>query len=101
MLDVAQALRLLVEGHMHRCFLGRFSDGLTVGSMIQNIKEAQESNPISALKPLISDLMAFKEYADMYHHDTSGGHARTDVNDSELLHYATAALRFIRMGKLF
>ncbi len=101
MLEVAQALRLLVEGHMHRCFLGRFSDGLTVGSMIQNIKEAAEHNPISVLQPLVSDLMAFKEYADMYHHDTSGGHTRTDVNDGELLHYAAAALRFIQRGKLF
>lgn len=101
MLEVAQVLRLLVEGHMHRCFLGRFADGLTVGSMIQNIKEAQADNPIIVLQPLIPDLLAFNEYAAMFHHDTSGGHTRTDVNDGELLHFATAALRFIQTGKLF
>lgn len=101
MLEVAQALRLLVEGHMHRCFLGRFADGLTMGSMIQNIKEAQPDNPICVLQPLVPELQAFNEYAAMFHHDTSGGHTRTDVNDGELQHYASAALRFIQAGKLF
>ncbi|WP_165971577.1 AAA family ATPase [Cupriavidus sp. L7L] len=101
MLEVAQALRLLVEGHLHRCFLGRFADGLTFGSMIQNIKEAQPGNPICVLQPLAPDLQAFNEYAAMFHHDTSGGHTRTDVNDGELQHFASAALRFIQTGKLF
>ncbi len=101
MLEVAQALRLLVEGHMHRCFLGRFAEGQTVGAMIQHIKEAQVGNPIIVLQPLVPDLLAFNEYAAMFHHDTSGGHTRTDVNDGELLHFASAALRFIQTGKLF
>ncbi|MFV8599982.1 hypothetical protein, partial [Ralstonia pseudosolanacearum] len=101
MLEVAQALRPLIEGHMHRCFLGRFADGLTMGSMIQNIKDAQPDNPISVLQPLVPDLQAFNEYAAMFHHDTSGGHTRTDVSDGELQHYASAALRFIQAGKLF
>jgi len=101
LLDVAQALRLLVEGHMHRCFVGRFADGETFGKMIHQVKEAVENNPIHVLKPLVPELQSFNEYAAMFHHDTSGGHARTDVNDGELHHFASAALRFIRAGKLF
>ncbi|WP_423378901.1 AAA family ATPase [Burkholderia sp. LMG 32019] len=83
MLEVAQALRLLVEGHLHRCFLGRFAEGQTVGAMIQLIKDAQASNPINMLQPLVPELLAFNEYAAMFHHDTSGGHTRTDVNRPE------------------
>lgn len=101
MLEVAQALRLLVEGHLHRCFLGRFVEGLTVGAMIQQIKEAQAGNPLCSLQPQVPQLLAFNEYAAMFHHDTSGGHTRTDVNDGELQHFASAALRFIQFGKLF
>lgn len=101
MLEVAQALRLLVEGHLHRCFLGRFAEGQTVGAMIQLIKDAHSGNPISMLQPLVPELLAFNEYAAMFHHDTSGGHTRTDVNDGELHHFASAALRFIQIGKLF
>lgn len=101
MLDTAQALRLLVEGHLHRCFLGRFADGLTVGMMIQNIKDAQPGNPIGVLQALVPELQSFNEYAAMFHHETSGGHTRTDVNDGELHHFASAALRFIQTGKLY
>lgn len=101
MLEVAQALRLLVEGHLHRCFLGRFAEGQTVGAMIQLIKDAQADNPIKVLQPLVPELLTFNEYAAMFHHDTSGGHTRTDVNDGELHHFASAALRFIQTGKLF
>lgn len=101
MLEAAQALRLLVEGHLHRCFLGRFAEGLTVGAMIQHIKDARPGNPILVLQPLVPELHAFNEYAAMFHHDTSGGHTRTDVNDGELHHFASAALRFIQTGKLF
>ncbi|WP_144157947.1 AAA family ATPase [Paraburkholderia sp. BCC1885] len=101
MLEVAQALRLLVEGHLHRCFVGRFPDGLTFGKMIQLIKEASSDNPISQLRGLAPDLQKFNEYAAMFHHDTSGGHARVDVNDGELLPFASAAIRFIQIGKLF
>ena len=101
MLEVAQALRLLVEGHIHRCFLGRFADGQTVGAMIQHIKEAHQGNPIQILQPLVPELLAFNEYAAMFHHDTSGGHTRTEVNDGELHSFASAAIRFIQAGKLF
>ena len=101
MLDVAQALRLLVEGHMNRCFLGRFAEGQTVGAMIQFIKDAPAGNPIGVLLPLVPDLLTFNEYAAMFHHDTSGGHTRTEVNDGELHDFASAALRFIQSGKLF
>lgn len=101
LLDVAQALRLLVEGHMHRCFVGRFADGQTVGAMIQQLKDSAPDNPIHVLKALVPQLQTFNEYAAMFHHDTSGGHTRTDVNDAELHHFASAALRFIQTGRLF
>jgi wobble nucleotide-excising tRNase len=100
-LDVAQALRLLVEGHLHRCFPARFIEGQTMGAMIQQIKDASSGNPIAVLKPLTSELVSFNEYAAAFHHDTSGGHTQTNVNDGELHHFASAALRFIQTGKVF
>lgn len=49
---------------------------------------------------LVADLQAFDKYAAMLHSDTSGGHTRTDVSDGESQHFASAALRFIQIGKL-
>lgn len=100
-LEVAQALRLLVEGHLSRCFLGRFRDGHSVGQMLGDIRVAAPDNPIASLQAVLPELIRFNDYAATFHHDTSGGHARTDIVDGELEHYSQAALRFIQTGRLF
>ena len=101
LLDVAKALRPLVEGHLHKSFPGRFKDGQTVGQMLDIVKNATSPNPLVALQPLHPALCDFNEFAAAYHHDTSGGHPRADINDAELRQYAQAALSFIQSRKLW
>ncbi|GGY08873.1 AAA family ATPase [Paludibacterium paludis] len=100
LLDVAKALRPLVEGHMHKSFPKRFKDGQTVGQMLDVVKNATSPNPLRALQPLYADLCDFNDFAASFHHDTSGGHPRVDINDTELRQYAQAALNFIQSRKL-
>ncbi len=100
-LEVAQALRLLVEGHLHRCFLGRFKEGTSVGQMLGEVRGAKPDNPISSLQGVLPELIRFNDYAATFHHDASGGQARTDIVDGELHHYGQAALHFIQTGRLF
>lgn len=96
-LEVAKALRLLVEGHLHRCFPKKFKDGQTVGDMLDLIKNSPDNNPLSRLKPLLPDLVNFNEFASAFHHDTSGGYQRQEVTDAELLPFAKGVLGFIQM----
>ncbi len=100
LLDVAKALRPLVEGHMHKSFPKRFKDGQTVGQMLDTVKNAISPNPLVALQPLHAALCDFNDFAASFHHDTSGGHPRADINDAELRQYAQAALNFIQSRKL-
>lgn len=100
LLDVAKALRPLVEGHLHKSFPKRFKDGQTVGQMLDVVKNATRPNPLVALQPLHKALCDFNDFAAAYHHDTSGGHPRADINDTELQQYALAALNFIQSRKL-
>lgn len=100
LLNVAKALRPLVEGHMHRAFPKRFKEGQTVGQMLEVVKTAVSPNPLVALQPLHTDLCDFNHFAASFHHDTSGGHSREDINDAELRQYAQAALNFIQSRKL-
>lgn len=101
LLDVAKALRPLVEGHMHKSFPKKFKDGQTVGEMLAVIKGASGNNSLKALQPLCKDLITFNDFAAAYHHDTTGGHTREDINDAELRNYAQAALSFIQSRKLW
>lgn len=100
LLDVAKALRPLVEGHLHKSFPKRFKDGQTVGQMLEVVKNAISPNPLVALQPLHADLCDFNDFAASFHHDTSGGHPRVDINDAELRQYAESALKFIQSRKL-
>lgn len=95
-LDVAKALRLLVEGHLHRCFPKKFKDGMTVGDMLDLVRTAVAPNPLTRLQPLHADLVSFNDFAAAFHHDTSGGYPRVEVNDAELLPLAKGALGFIQ-----
>lgn len=97
LLEVAKSLRLLVEGHLHRCFPKKFKDGQTVGEMLDHVKNAASTNPLIRLLPLHAELFNFNEFAAAFHHDTSGGYPRTEVNAAELLPFAKGALSFIQI----
>lgn len=99
LLEVAKALRLLVEGHLHRCFPKKFAEGQTVGDMLGQVKGAVAPNPLALLHPLHAELVSFNEFAAAFHHDTSGGYTRVEINAAELLPFAKGALGFIQMRK--
>lgn len=96
-LQVAKALRLLVEGHLHRCFPKKFKEGQTVGEMLELVRIATAPNPLVRLQPLRAELVSFNDFASAFHHDTSGGYPRNEVTDAELLPFAQGALGFIQV----
>jgi wobble nucleotide-excising tRNase len=96
-LEVAKALRLLVEGHLHRCFPKKFKEGQTVGEMLELVRTAIAPSPLVRLQSLRGELVSFNEFASAFHHDTSGGYPRNEVTDAELLPFAQGALGFIQM----
>lgn len=96
-LEVAKALRLLVEGHLHRCFPKKFKEGQTVGDMLELVRTAAAPNPLVRMQPLRAELVSFNDFASAFHHDTSGGYPRNEVTDAELLPFAKGALGFIQV----
>lgn len=97
LLEVAKSLRLLVEGHLHRCFPKKFKEGQTVGEMLDLVRNATVPNSLVKLQSLHAELVNFNEFAAAFHHDTSGGYPRTEVNEAELLPFAQGALGFIQI----
>ncbi|SFZ78712.1 AAA family ATPase [Chitinimonas taiwanensis] len=97
LLEVAKSLRLLVEGHLHRCFPKKFKEGQTVGDMLDLVKNATAPNSLVRLQPLLAELVSFNDFAAAFHHDTSGGYPRIEVNEAELLTFAKGALGFIQI----
>lgn len=99
LLEVAKALRLLIEGHLHRCFPKKFKEGLTVGDMLDNVRNAKTPNPVARLQDMLTELLWFNDFASLFHHDTSGGYTKTETNAAELLPFAQGALNFIQLRR--
>jgi hypothetical protein len=97
-LPVAQALRPLVEGSLHRRFPGLIKDGVTFGVVLDQIKSAAAGHPLAALQPQLPALAALNDFVGQFHHDTAGIVLRDNVADSELHPFAKQAMLFVQMG---
>ena len=100
LLPVAQALRVLVEGNLHRRFPGLIRDGVMMGDIIGLIERAPGGNPLEQLKPQVKDLRSFNEFARSFHHYTQGKIPRTSVTDGELQPFAKRAMAFVHLGTM-
>jgi wobble nucleotide-excising tRNase len=98
LLPVAQALRPLVEGSLHRRFPGLIKDGVTFGVVLDQIKSAPAGHPLAALQPQLPALAALNDFVGQFHHDTAGVVLRDSVADSELHPFAKQAMSFVQMG---
>jgi len=99
-LAVALGLRLLLEGHLHRRFPGSIAEGVTVGSVLQLIKDAPASSPLSVLQDSLTGLHDLNDFAMAFHHDTCGIAPRTDVTDAELKAYGERTMQLLHTGYL-
>lgn len=97
-LTVAQGLRPLLEGHLHRRFPGRISEGVTVGTVLQLIKDAPADSPLAVLQDSYYGLQELNDFASAFHHDTSGLAPRTDVTDAELKAYGERTMQLLHTG---
>ncbi|MBV8501068.1 MAG: AAA family ATPase [Paucibacter sp.] len=97
-LAVAQGLRPLLEGHLHRRFPGRIAEGLPVGSVLQLIKDAMANSPLAVLQESLTGLHELNDFAGAFHHDTSGIAPRTEVTDAELRAYGERTMQLLHTG---
>lgn len=97
-LAVAQGLRNLLEGHLHRRFPGHINEGLTVGAVLALIKDAPPTSPLAFLQPCLAGLHELNDFAAAFHHETSGITPRAEVTDSELHAYGTRTMHLLHKG---
>lgn len=100
LLHVAQALRVLVEGNLHRRFPGLIREGVTLGVIVGLIENAPAGSPLEQLKPEVKSLRSFNEFASLFHHDTQGKIPRSSVTDGELHPFAKQAMAFVHLGSM-
>lgn len=99
-LRLAESLRPLVEGALHRRFPGLIREGETFGGVLEQIRTAPADSPLAPLQAQLPAFHSFNDYAGAYHHDTFDMQPRQDVNDGELLVFGRRTLDFIHHGTI-
>jgi wobble nucleotide-excising tRNase len=94
---VAEAIRPMLEGYLHRRFPGYVSDGLLFGQMVGMISTATATSPLRHAQNLVDELNEINEYAGQFHHDTDVGDS-VIVTPAELKPYVQRALAVVHTG---
>lgn len=99
-LRLAESLRPLVEGALHRRFPGLIREGNTFGEILEQIRTAPAGSPLQPLQAQLQSFHSFNDYAGAYHHDTFDVQPRQDVNEGELEIFGRRTLDFIHHGQM-
>jgi len=99
--QVANAIRPLLEGYLHRRFPGLIPTDCVFGQVIAQIKAAGITSPLSHAQSLVTELNEINEYAGQFHHDTNPGNADTiPIVSTELNGIALRALIVVYRGSI-
>lgn len=95
--DAAIALRLLIEGYLHRKYPDAITSGCMLGNAITEIEKAKDSDsPLAAMAMHIDKLRDINSYASQFHHNAQPDlKAARKVPHSEIVTRGTQVLDFI------
>jgi wobble nucleotide-excising tRNase len=96
--SVAKAIRLMLEGYLHRRFPGLLPKDLLFGQVVILIRDATSNSPLRHAQNLVVELNEINDYAGQFHHDTNPDADSTVVTPSELKTYVERALDVVYKG---
>ena len=94
--ELAQSIRLHLEGFLRVAFPGHFPPECLLGRFISMCHEnlGRQSEVLST--SMLKELKEITEYANRFHHDTNPAWATTQISSIELRGYVKRTLSFVR-----
>lgn len=96
--SVANAIRPMLEGYLHRRFPGLLAKDLMFGQVVVHIRDAVVPNPLAHAKNLVDELNEINDYAGQFHHDTNPDPDSVVVTAAELKTFVDRALAVVHRG---
>lgn len=94
-IDVARAIRPMLEGHLRQAVPGAFNGMNMLGEMIPVIRTAAPGDPLHRFTQYVEELDQINCYARAFHHPQAINDPIPQIDGEELKGYAIRALRFI------
>jgi len=95
---VADAIRPMLEGYLHRRFPGLLPKDAMFGPIVILIRDSAQPSPLCYAKNLVDELNQINDYAGGFHHDANAGAGTSGVTASELKTYVDRALCLVHKG---
>ncbi len=91
----AVAIRLMLEGYLHRRFPRSVPKNLLFGQIVTLIRNSVAPSPLHFAKNLLTELDEINDYAGQFHHDTNPDADSVVISPSELKTYSLRALDLV------
>lgn len=98
--SVAEAIRPLLEGYLHRRFPSVIRRGTMLGAAINVIQTAPAGSPLNHLEPSVQRMQSLTAYANQFHHDTNPNAHNAVVDDGEVRAHVTSLMDLMYSGEL-
>jgi wobble nucleotide-excising tRNase len=95
---VAEAIRPMLEGYMHRRFPGLLPKDAIFGRIVALIRDAIPPNPLCYAQNLVDELNQINDYAGQFHHDPNTAGGTVAVTGTELKTFVERALGVVHKG---
>ena len=93
-IDVARAIRPLLEEWLRMRFPGFFKDGEWLGDFIKKLEDDSNSNISQLIKKDIPEIININDYSKVFHHGANQV-SDPDISDNELRGYVKNTLRLL------
>lgn len=95
--SIARAIRPALESYYHLKFFDFVSETEWFGNFIQQVREAQPSDPFCRLQTSLNKLTELNNYSKKYHHRFNGNADNEPIVEGELRTYCQLALELIQI----
>lgn len=92
---VARCIRPVLEGYLRFRFPKSFDIKEWLGDFIGKIEIIDSTNPLSRIKPYLTELTAINDYSSHYHHQQNPAADKAEIFESELKTFAKKTLDLI------
>jgi wobble nucleotide-excising tRNase len=94
---VAKSIRPMLEGYLHRRFLGLVPKSFMFGQVVVLIRDAVAPSPLCHAKDIVAELNEINNYAGQFHHDNPNADTAVVVA-AELKTYVERSLHLVHSG---
>ena len=95
---VAEAIRPMLEGYLHRRFPGLLPKDAMFGQIVILIRDALPPAPLCYAQNLVDELNQINDYAGQFHHDPNAAGGAVAVTGTELKTFVERALCVVHKG---